>query len=66
MLGHRRTFIGRLWVAALFWVAAALSQIGSMLIFARVVQGLGSAGIMACCARFTKANSGARRRSFGR
>ena len=34
MLGHRRTFIGRLWGAALFWVAAALSQIGSMLIFA--------------------------------
>ncbi|GGA24644.1 MAG: MFS transporter [Rhodobacteraceae bacterium] len=47
-LGRRRTFVGGLVLMALASVAAALSPTGFMLIIARVVQGLGSAGVMAC------------------
>ncbi|OOY08233.1 MFS transporter [Thioclava sp. F36-7] len=47
-LGRRRTFVGGLWLTALASVAAALAPTGLFLIVARVVQGLGSAGIMAC------------------
>ncbi|MDF0596269.1 MFS transporter [Psychromarinibacter halotolerans] len=47
-LGRRRTFVAGLWLTAASSVAAALSVNGLMLIVMRVVQGLGSAGIMAC------------------
>lgn len=46
--GRRRTFLGGLWLTAAASVAAALATSGPMLIAMRVVQGLGSAGIMAC------------------
>ncbi|KRS18609.1 MFS transporter [Roseovarius indicus] len=46
--GRRKTFAGGLWVTAVFSLVAALSQNGPMLILARIAQGLGSAGIMAC------------------
>ena len=46
--GRRRTFVGGLWLTALASIAAALSPSGVMLIAMRVMQGLGSAGIMAC------------------
>lgn len=46
--GRRKTFAGGLWVTAVFSLVAALSQNGPMLIMARIAQGLGSAGIMAC------------------
>lgn len=47
-LGRRRTFVGGLWATAAFSVLAALSPNGLTLILARVAQGLGSAGVMAC------------------
>ncbi|MFD2175047.1 MFS transporter [Rhodobacter lacus] len=46
--GRRRTFLGGLWLTAVASVAAALSVNGPMLIAMRILQGLGSAGIMAC------------------
>ncbi|MGG7566629.1 MFS transporter [Rhodovulum sp. DZ06] len=46
--GRRRVFLGGLWLTALASVGAALAPSGWALIAARVVQGLGSAGIMAC------------------
>lgn len=47
-LGRRRTFLGGLWLTAISSVVAALAWNGTALIAMRVVQGLGSAGIMAC------------------
>ncbi|MDK3018376.1 MFS transporter [Pseudodonghicola flavimaris] len=47
-LGRRRTFVGGLWLTAAASVGAALAGNGPLLIVMRVVQGLGSAGIMAC------------------
>lgn len=47
-LGRRRTFVGGLWLTAISSVAAALATNGPILILMRIVQGLGSAGIMAC------------------
>ena len=47
-IGRRRTFVSGLWITALSSIAAALSPSGSILIAMRVVQGFGSAGIMAC------------------
>lgn len=47
-LGRRRTFVGGLWLTALSSAVAALAPDGATLIAMRVVQGLGSAGIMAC------------------
>lgn len=46
--GRRRTFVGGLWLTALASVAAALTHSAPGLIVMRIVQGLGSAGIMAC------------------
>lgn len=46
--GRRRTFVGGLALTALASVGAALSQSGPGLIAMRILQGLGSAGIMAC------------------
>lgn len=46
--GRRRTFLGGLWLTCLSSVAAALAGSGLFLIVMRVLQGLGSAGIMAC------------------
>ncbi len=47
-LGRRMTFTGGLWLTVLSSVAAALATSGLFLILMRIVQGLGSAGIMAC------------------
>lgn len=47
-LGRRRTFVGGLWITVAASIAAALAPNGPMLIVMRIVQGLGSAGIMAC------------------
>lgn len=47
-LGRRRTFVGGLWLTAMSSVLAALAWNGVVLILMRIVQGLGSAGIMAC------------------
>ncbi|EPX76687.1 MFS transporter [Salipiger mucosus] len=47
-LGRRRTFVGGLWLAALSSVLAALSPDGLILVAARILQWLASAGIMAC------------------
>ncbi|MCA0919242.1 MFS transporter [Pseudooceanicola nanhaiensis] len=47
-LGRRRTFLAGLWITALSSIAAAMATGGTLLIVMRVVQGLGSAGIMAC------------------
>ncbi|PTV97376.1 putative MFS family arabinose efflux permease [Rhodobacter aestuarii] len=46
--GRRRTFLGGLWLTAMASVLAAVSVNGPMLIAMRILQGLGSAGIMAC------------------
>ncbi len=47
-LGRKWTFVGGLWVTALFSVIAALAPTGPLLIAARIARGLGTAGIMAC------------------
>ncbi|MBB4121344.1 MFS transporter [Martelella radicis] len=46
--GRRETFLGGLWLTALSSVVTALAPNATVLIIGRVVQGLGSAGIMAC------------------
>ncbi|GGB28029.1 MFS transporter [Allosediminivita pacifica] len=46
--GRRRTLLGGLWLTALSSALAALAWSGPVLIAARILQGLGSAGIMAC------------------
>jgi MFS family permease len=46
--GRRRIFTLGLWLTSLSSIAAALAPTGLFLIVMRVVQGLGSAGIMAC------------------
>lgn len=47
-LGRRRTFSGGLWLTLAASAGAALAPDGPVLIVMRIVQGLGSAGIMAC------------------
>jgi len=47
-LGRRRTFNAGLWLTALTSLGAALAPGGLFLVSMRVLQGLGSAGIMAC------------------
>ncbi|MBE9640734.1 MFS transporter [Salipiger mangrovisoli] len=47
-LGRRRTFVAGLWITVVSSIGAALSGSAEMLIVMRIVQGLGSAGIMAC------------------
>lgn len=47
-LGRRRTFNAGLWLTALSSLGAAMAPDGIFLVVMRVVQGLGSAGIMAC------------------
>ncbi|WP_175558047.1 MFS transporter [Roseibium suaedae] len=47
-LGRKRTFVGGLWLTVVSSVAAALAPDGTFLIAMRVIQGFGSAGIMAC------------------
>ncbi|WP_171060650.1 MFS transporter [Poseidonocella sp. HB161398] len=46
--GRRATFTAGLWLTVLASAAAALAPTGTTLILARIAQGLGSAGIMAC------------------
>ncbi|MEC7762053.1 MAG: MFS transporter [Pseudomonadota bacterium] len=46
-LGRRRTFVAGLWITAVASIVAALAWSGPMLIVMRIVQGIGSAGIMA-------------------
>ncbi len=46
--GRRRTFVGGLWLTVVSSIAAALATDGAFLIVMRIVQGLGSAAIMAC------------------
>ncbi|ETW11591.1 major facilitator superfamily protein [Roseivivax marinus] len=47
-MGRRRTFVGGLWLTAVASLVAALASSGLVVILMRVVQGLGSAGTMAC------------------
>ncbi|MCW2308908.1 MFS transporter [Rhodobium gokarnense] len=47
-LGRRRTFIGGIWLTAVASVVAALAPEAVFLIAARIAQGLGTAGVMAC------------------
>lgn len=46
--GRKETFNAGLWITAASSAVAALAPNGAVLILARLVQGLGSAGIMAC------------------
>ncbi|WP_118132986.1 MFS transporter [Oceanicella sp. SM1341] len=46
--GRRSTFAGGLWLTLLASVLAALAPTGTVLIVARILQGLGTAGLMAC------------------
>ncbi|MBB4303496.1 MFS family permease [Rhodobium orientis] len=47
-LGRRRTFVGGIWLTAVASVVAALAPEAAILIGARIAQGLGTAGVMAC------------------
>ncbi|MEI4488895.1 MFS transporter [Frigidibacter sp. MR17.14] len=47
-LGRRRTFVAGLWLTVMASALAALAGGGATLIAARLLQGLGIAGIMAC------------------
>lgn len=47
-LGRRRTFVGGLWLTVASSIGAGLAENGTLLIAMRILQGLGSAGVMAC------------------
>ncbi|MFC6198333.1 MFS transporter [Ponticaulis profundi] len=47
-LGRRAVFVGGLWLTVLSSIGAAFAPNGLILILMRIIQGLGSAGLMAC------------------